>query len=120
MITFRKFVFGGLAAALIAVAGIGAVSQPAEAGVRVNIGVPGVFGYWAPRYYPGYYAPYPAYQAYYPAYPAYYGGYYGAPRYYGYRGNRNYYYNNRYGQKYHRYGRYNNNYYRNNHNRYRR
>ncbi len=69
----RKIVLGGVAAACVAVAGMGAVSQPAEAGVRVHIGIPGIFGYWGPRYY---YAPY-----YYPPYPAY---YYGGPYYNGY------------------------------------
>jgi len=63
----RKIVLSGAAAAVIAFAGLGAVSQPAEAGVRINIGVPGVYGYYGPR--PRYYVPAPTY-------------YYTPPRYY--------------------------------------
>ena len=63
---FRQTLIGSAAAAFIAFCGLGAVSQPAEAGVSVHIGVPGIFGYWGPRYY----APYPAYTYAYP--PVYY------------------------------------------------
>ncbi len=100
----RKFVYGGVAAAIIAVAGVGATSQPAEAGVHVSIGLPGFFGYWGPAYYPGYYTPYPAY-------PAYYGGYYGAPVYYYNRGYRNYYYDRRHDRDHYRDGKYHKKYY---------
>ena len=61
----RKIVLTGAAAAVVAFAGLGAVSQPAEAGVSVRIGVPGVYGYYGPRYYAPpaayYYAPAPRY-----------------------------------------------------------
>lgn len=63
----RKIVLGGAAAAVVVFAGLGAVSQPAEAGVSVRIGVPGVYGYWGPA--PRYYVPAPTY-------------YYTPPRYY--------------------------------------
>ena len=90
----RKIIVSGAAAAFIAVAGLVGVSAPADAGVRVNIGVPGFFGYWGPGYYPGYYGGYrPQYPAYYGGY--YGGGYYGNPYYGGYYGNPYYggYYN---------------------------
>ena len=63
---YRKTLLGAAVTALIAFAGLGAVSQTAEAGVSVHIGVPGVYGYWGP----GYYAPYPTHSYAYP--PAYY------------------------------------------------
>lgn len=74
-----------LAAATIVVAGLAAptvVSAPAQARVFVSIGVPGPWGYYAPRYYPYYgYAHYPYYYGYPYAYPA--GVYIGRP-FYGY------------------------------------
>ena len=61
----HKIVLSGAVAAFVAFAGLGAVSQPAEAGVSVHIGVPGIFGYYGPRHYAPpaayYYAPPPRY-----------------------------------------------------------
>jgi hypothetical protein len=74
---FKKIVISGAAAAFIAVAGLATVSAPAEAGVRVHIGVPGFYGYWGPGFYPSY----PA------LYGGHYGGYYAQPYYGGYYGN---------------------------------
>jgi hypothetical protein len=93
----RKFAVGSAAAAFIAVAGMVASSAPANAGVHVSIGIPGIFGFWAPGYYyapppAAYYGPY----AYYGHGPGYYGrGYYGR-RYY----NRGYYGRGYYGHRY--------------------
>jgi len=79
----RKFAFGSAAAAFIAVAGMVSGTAPANAGVHVSIGIPGIFGFWAPGYYyappAAYYGPY----GYYGPYAYYDGPRYYAPRYYG-------------------------------------